>query len=53
MRYGYFDDQGREYVIERPDTPASWVNYLGTATYCAIISNNASGYGFQIGRAHV
>ncbi len=47
MRYGYFDDQGREYVIERPDTPASWVNYLGTATYCAIISNNASGYGFH------
>lgn len=47
MRYGYFDDKNLEYVIERPDTPASWVNYLGTDEYCAIVSNNASGYGFH------
>lgn len=47
MRYGYFDDENNEYVIERPDTPASWVNYLGTEEYCAIVSNNASGYGFH------
>lgn len=30
MRYGYFDDAAREYVIDRPDTPAPWVNYLGS-----------------------
>lgn len=47
MRYGHFDDENNEYVIERPDTPASWVNYLGTDEYCAIVSNNASGYGFH------
>lgn len=47
MRYGYFDDEKQEYVVERPDTPASWVNYLGTDEYCAIVSNNASGYGFH------
>ena len=29
MQYGYFDDQAREYVITRPDTPAPWANYLG------------------------
>ncbi len=46
MRYGYFDDKNREYVIENPNTPMSWVNYLGTAEYCGIISNNASGYAF-------
>ena len=46
MRYGYFDDIRREYVIEDPDTPMSWINYLGTAEYCSIISNNASGYAF-------
>lgn len=46
MRYGYFDDQKREYVIENPKTPMSWVNYLGTADYCGIISNNAGGYAF-------
>ena len=28
MRYGYFDEEKKEYVITRPDTPAPWVNYL-------------------------
>lgn len=46
MRYGYFDDKNREYVIDRPDTPSPWVNYLGSPDYGAIISNNASGYSF-------
>ena len=42
MRYGYFDEQNKEYVIDRPDTPAPWANYLGSPEYGAIISNNAS-----------
>ena len=46
MQYGYFDDQAREYVITRPDTPQSWSNYLGSTEYGAIITNNAGGYGF-------
>jgi N,N'-diacetylchitobiose phosphorylase len=46
MRYGHFDDENREYIIDNPNTPMSWVNYLGTEEYCSIISNNASGYGF-------
>lgn len=46
MQYGYFDDKEREYVITRPDTPAPWVNYLGSPEYGAIISNNAGGYSF-------
>ena len=46
MQYGYFDDLNNEYVITRPDTPASWSNYLGSPEYGAIITNNASGYGF-------
>ena len=47
MRYGYFDDKAREYVIDRPDTPAPWVNYLGSPAYGTIISNNAGGYSFE------
>ena len=43
MKYGYFDDKKREYVITRPDTPAPWVNYLGDPEYGAIVSNNAGG----------
>jgi len=46
MKYGYFDDINREYVITRPDTPSPWVNYLGSPEYGAIISNNAGGYSF-------
>lgn len=46
MKYGYFDLDNKEYVITRPDTPAPWVNYLGSPDYGAIISNNAGGYSF-------
>jgi cellobiose phosphorylase len=46
MRYGYFDDERREYVITRPDTPLPWINYLGCEAYFGIISNTAGGYSF-------
>ncbi|MCL2276415.1 MAG: N,N'-diacetylchitobiose phosphorylase [Treponema sp.] len=46
MKFGYFDSKTREYVIDRPDTPAPWANYLGSPAYGAIISNNAGGYSF-------
>jgi N,N'-diacetylchitobiose phosphorylase len=46
MRFGYFDDKNKEYVVERPDTPRSWSNYLGSTEYGAIITNNAGGYSF-------
>lgn len=46
MRFGYFDDEKREYVIDRPDTPAPWANYLGSPEYGALISNQAGGYSF-------
>jgi cellobiose phosphorylase len=46
MRYGFFDDQRREYVITRPDTPLPWINYLGSEAYFGLISNTAGGYCF-------
>lgn len=46
MRYGKFDDQKREYVIDRPDTPLPWINYLGCEQYFGLISNTAGGYSF-------
>jgi len=46
MRFGFFDDQSREYVITRPDTPLPWINYLGTDTFFGLISNTAGGYSF-------
>ena len=48
MRFGHFDSENREYVIEKPNTPLPWINYLGTQKYCALISNTAGGYSFYI-----
>jgi len=47
LRYGHFDDDHREYVITRPDTPVPWINYLGTDEYFGIISNTAGGYSWH------
>jgi cellobiose phosphorylase len=46
MRYGHFDDDAREYIVDRPDTPKSWINYAGSRIYGAIVTNNAGGYSF-------
>ncbi|MFW5820558.1 MAG: GH36-type glycosyl hydrolase domain-containing protein [Bacteroidota bacterium] len=46
MKYGYFDDINREYVINTPKTPYPWINYLGTDDFHSIISNTAGGYSF-------
>jgi cellobiose phosphorylase len=46
MRYGNFDDDHREYVIDRPDTPMPWINFLGCRDYFRIISNTGGGYAF-------
>ena len=44
MRYGYFDDGAREYVLDRVDVPQSMTNYLGTQRMGAVISHTAGGY---------
>ena len=46
MKYGFFDDASMEYVIERPDTPLPWINYLGTNGFFRLISNTGGGYCF-------
>ncbi len=46
MKFGYFDDTQREYVVTRPDTPLPWINYLGSEEYFGLISNTAGGYSF-------
>lgn len=46
MKYGYFDDKRREYVITNPRTPWPWINYLGSEDFFSLISNTAGGYSF-------
>ncbi len=46
MKYGYFDNGKREYVIDRVDIPTSWTNYLGVEDLCAVVNHTAGGYLF-------
>lgn len=46
MRYGHFDNEKREYVIERVDLPTSWTNYLGVKDTCVVVNHTAGGYMF-------
>jgi cellobiose phosphorylase len=46
MKYGYFDDSTKEYVINNSKTPYPWINYLGSDNFFSIISNTAGGYSF-------
>lgn len=46
MKFGYFDDKNKEYVISSPKTPYPWINYLGTQAFFSLISNTAGGYHF-------
>lgn len=46
MKYGYFDNKAREYVIDKVNVPVSWTNYIGTEEMGAVISQNAGGYVF-------
>lgn len=46
MRFGRFDDQAREYVIDGVETPLPWINYLGNEDFFGLISNTGGGYDF-------
>jgi len=46
MKYGYFDNENREYVIDKLDLPTSWTNYLGVENMCAVVNHTAGGYMF-------
>lgn len=46
MKFGFFDDTRREYVINTPRTPYPWINYLGNTKFFSLISNTAGGYSF-------
>ena len=46
MKFGYFDDQHKEYVITTPKTPLPWINYLGNREFFSLISNTCGGYTF-------
>ena len=46
MQYGHFDNEKREYVIDRVDLPVSWTNYLGVKDLCVVVNHTAGVYMF-------
>ena len=44
MQYGYFDNEHREYVIDRIDLPVSWTNYIGVKDMYGVFNHTAGGY---------
>jgi cellobiose phosphorylase len=47
-KYGHFSDDGKEFIITRPDTPAPWVNYISNSKYTGLVTNAGGGYSFYI-----
>lgn len=52
MRFGHFDTEQNEYVIDRPDAPQSWTNYLGTRGFATVISHTGGGYSYYKSPEH-
>jgi cellobiose phosphorylase len=46
LKFGFFDDINKEYVITTPQTPLPWINYLGSQNFFGLISNTGGGYSF-------
>ena len=52
MKFGFFDDNNREYVITTPKTPLPWINYLGCNDFFTLYSNTCGGYTFYKDAKH-
>jgi len=46
-RYGYFSDDGKEYVITTPMTPRPWGNVISNGDYGMMVSQTGSGYSWR------
>lgn len=46
-KYGYFTEEGLEYVAIRPDTPRPWVNVISNGDYGIVESQTGSGFSWR------
>ncbi len=46
-KYGYFTENGHEYVITRPDTPRPWVNVMCNGDYGTVISQTGGSFSWK------
>lgn len=45
-KYGYYTEDGREYVITNPRTPRPWFNYMWNENYAGLVSHTGGGFSF-------
>ncbi|SKA87307.1 Cellobiose phosphorylase [Clostridium sp. USBA 49] len=46
-KYGYFTEDGREYVITNPKTPRPWANIISNGDYSFMVSQTGGGYSWR------
>lgn len=46
-KYGYFTEDGMEYIITRPDTPRPWVNVVSNGDYGFVESQTGGGFSWR------
>lgn len=46
-KYGYFTEDGREYVITNPKTPKPWANIISNGDYAFMVSQTGGGYSWR------
>ena len=47
-KYGYFTDDGNEYVITTPKTPRPWVNVISNGSYGIVVSQTGGGFSWDV-----
>jgi len=45
--YGFFSQDGREYCITNPDTPAPWVNVISNGDFGLVVSQAGGGFSWR------
>jgi cellobiose phosphorylase len=46
-KYGYFSNDGNEYIIKTPRTPKPWVNILTNGSYGLVVSQTGGGFSWE------
>ncbi|MCF6268415.1 MAG: glycosyl transferase family 36 [Melioribacteraceae bacterium] len=46
-KYGYFDNNGKEYVIKNQQTPKPWINVISNGNYGMVISQTGGGFSWK------
>ena len=42
MKYGFFDDKNKEYIITNPQTPVKWINYIGSLAFGGFVDQTGN-----------